>query len=148
MSIEGLIFVYPLSMGCRMEGTRQHAAATIVLVEDEDMVRRLVSRVLEMEGYRVVEATSGEEGLEILEGEEADLLLTDITLPGRVNGIELGRKALAEHRDLKLICMSGSTEDEMDEDLRARAAGATAFLGKPFSPSQLVETVHWLLDAA
>ena len=132
-----------------MEQISRYAMKTIVLVEDEDLVRRLVSRLLEKEGYRVIEAGTAEEGLEILSnGEKADLLLTDITLPGGLNGIELGRRALEERRDLKLICMSGSGEEEMTSDLLKRAVGAAAFLNKPFSPGELVKTVNGLLDTA
>jgi CheY-like chemotaxis protein len=132
-----------------MEQISRYAMKTIVLVEDEDLVRRLVSRLLEKEGYRVIEAGTAEEGLEILSnGEKADLLLTDITLPGGLNGIELGRRALEERRDLKLICMSGSGEEEMTSDLLKRAGRTAAFLGKPFSPGELVKTVNGLLDTA
>jgi DNA-binding response OmpR family regulator len=131
-----------------MEQISLHAAKTIVLVEDEDLVRRLVTRVLEKEGYRVIEAVTGEEGLEILSsGEEADLLLTDVTLPGRMNGLDLGQRALEERSDLKLICMSGSGEDEMVSDLLSRAVGAAAFLNKPFSSGELIATVKSLLDS-
>ena len=132
-----------------MEIIPQYAAKTIVLVEDVDLVRRLVSRLLEKEGYRVIEAVTGEEGLGILgNGEKVDLLLTDVTLPGDLNGVELGRRALEERSDLKLICMSGSGEEEIVSDLLAKAVGAAAFLGKPFSPGELVTTVNGLLEAA
>ena len=130
-----------------MEQVSLHQVKTIVLVEDEDLVRRLVTRLLEKEGYRVIEAVTGEEGLEIVgSGEKVDLLLTDITLPGSMSGLELGWRALEERSDLKLICMSGSGEDEMVSDLLARAVGATAFLNKPFSSGELVKTVNSLLD--
>ena len=65
-----------------------------------------------------------------------------------MNGIELGQRALEERSDLKLICMSGSGEDEMVTDLLARAVGAAAFLNKPFSSGELIETVNSLLDIA
>ena len=74
-----------------MEQTAWNSAKTIVLVDDEDLVRRLVLRLLEREGYRVIEATTGEEGLEILSDcEKVDLLLTDVTLPGGLNGSSSG----------------------------------------------------------
>jgi CheY-like chemotaxis protein len=132
-----------------MEQDSGYAAKTIVLVEDEDLVRRLVSRLLEKEGYHVIEATTGGEGLRILSnGEDVDLLLTDVTLPGGMNGVELGRRALEERSNLKLICMSGFGEEQMVTDLLARAVGAAAFLGKPFSSGEPVKTVNDLLEAA
>lgn len=129
-----------------MEQQTGHPAKTIVLVDDEDLVRRLVSRVLEAAGYRVVEVATAEEGLEILSnGEKVDLLLTDVTLPG-MNGAELGWLALETRPDLKLICMSGSGEEELVSDLLASAVGAAAFLDKPFSNGELVETVNRMLE--
>ncbi|MGD0166024.1 MAG: response regulator [Gaiellaceae bacterium] len=131
-----------------MERTSTNGDKTIVLVEDDDVVRRLVSRVLESAGYRVVGASSGEEGFELLtRTEEAELLLTDVTLPGDLNGLELGRRALEARAELKLVCMSGYGEEDMAAEL-LRMAGGAAFIGKPFSPGELVETVHNLLDAA
>jgi two-component system cell cycle sensor histidine kinase/response regulator CckA len=119
---------------------------TVVLVDDDDLVRRLVSRVLEREGYRVLAATSGEEGLELLENApETDLLLTDVSLPGELDGLELGRRALQERSELKLVCMSGYGREDLASDL-LRVAGTVVFLGKPFSPSELVETVNAQLD--
>ena len=131
-----------------METNPRHAAKTVVLVDDEDLVRRLVTRVLEREGFRVIEVETAEDGLAVLNnGEKVDLLLTDVTLPG-MNGVELGRRALEEQRDLKLICMSGSGEEELVTDLLARAAGTAAFLGKPFSTGELIETVNRMLGTA
>jgi DNA-binding response OmpR family regulator len=127
-----------------MEPVTVQATKTIVLVEDDDIVRRLVSRVLEHQGYRVLEAVSGEEGLEILAREEPDLLLTDLTLPGDLNGLDLGRRALEQRDDLKLICMSGYGEEDIADDLLSIARGA-AFIGKPFSPKELLDTVNDLL---
>ena len=119
---------------------------TVVLVDDDDLVRRLVSRVLERAGYRVLVATNGEEGLELLENApETDLLLTDVTLPGELDGLELGRRALQDRSELKLVCMSGYGREDMASDL-LRIAGTAVFLGKPFSPSKLVETVNAQLD--
>jgi CheY-like chemotaxis protein len=131
-----------------MEQLDRPVAKTIVLVEDEDLVRRLVTRLLEKEGYRVLEAGTGEEGLAILSnGESVDLLLTDVTLPGCMNGVELGRRAIEQRSDLKLICMSGSGEEEIVTDLLARVTAAAAFLSKPFSPGKLIETVNGLFAA-
>jgi len=107
-------------------------------------VRRLVARVLEHNGYRVFGAVSGEEGLEIIDREEPDLLLTDLTLSGELSGLDLGRRALEERNDLKLICMSGYGEEDIADDLLSIARGA-AFIGKPFSPKKLLKAVDDLL---
>ncbi len=129
-----------------MEDFSAPPVKTIVLVDDEDLVRRLVSRLLRKEGFHVIEAGTAEEGLAIVESDETvDLLLTDVTLPG-MNGVELGRRALETRSDLKLICMSGSGEEEMVSDLLARAVGAAAFVNKPFSTAELVKTINSLLE--
>jgi CheY-like chemotaxis protein len=130
-----------------MDTNFRHAAKTVVLVDDQDLVRRLVKRVLEKEGYRVIEVATAEDALAAMRNTgKVDLLLADVTLPG-ISGVELGRRALEERRDLKLICMSGSGEEEMVSDLLARAvAGTAAFLSKPFSTGQLIETVSRVLD--
>ena len=131
-----------------MESISEQPVKTVVLVDDDDLVRRLVSRVLERAGYRVLAATSGEEGLELVENtREADLLLTDVTLPGEVDGLELGRRALRGRSDLKFVCMSGYGKEDMADDL-ARIASNAVFLSKPFSTVDLVETVNRLLDGA
>ena len=129
-----------------MEANPLPVAKTVVLVDDEDLVRRLVSRVLEREGYRVIPFTTAEDGLTVLSnGEKVDLLLTDVTLPG-MNGVELARRALEQRCDLKLICMSGSGEEDLVTDLLAKTTSAAAFLSKPFSIVELVETVNRILD--
>ena len=131
-----------------MESVSEQPVKTVVLVDDDDLVRRLVSRVLERAGYRVLAATSGEEGLELVENtREADLLLTDVTLPGEVDGLELGRRALQDRSDLKLVCMSGYGKEDLADDL-ALIASTAVFLSKPFSTVDLVETVNRLLDGA
>jgi two-component system cell cycle sensor histidine kinase/response regulator CckA len=131
-----------------MEHNSEQPVKTVVLVDDDDLVRRLLSRVLEREGYRVLVATSGEEGLELVENtREADLLLTDVTLPGELDGLELGRRALEGRSDLKLVCMSGYGAEDLAADL-LRIAAAAVFLSKPFSTGELLETVHRLLDYA
>ena len=130
----------------QMEANPLPVTKTVVLVDDEDLVRRLVSRVLEREGYRVIPFTTAEDGLAALSnGEKVDLLLTDVTLPG-MNGVDLARRALEQRRDLKLICMSGSGEEDPVTDLLAREADAAAFISKPFSIVELVETVNRILD--
>ncbi|HEY4976165.1 MAG TPA: response regulator, partial [Gaiellaceae bacterium] len=72
---------------------------------------------------------------------------TDVTLPG-MNGVELGRRVPEERHDLKLICMSGSGEEEIVSDLLARAVGKASFISKPFSPGELIEAVNNMLDVA
>jgi CheY-like chemotaxis protein len=112
---------------------------TVLLVEDQDVVRRLAQRLLAAQGYRVVEAASPAAALEI--DEPWDLLLTDVVMPG-MTGPELA-EALAERRpDAAVLFMSGYTG-------AAAESGAlpAPLLGKPFTPNELASAVRQALDA-
>jgi two-component system cell cycle sensor histidine kinase/response regulator CckA len=117
-------------------------AGTILLVEDEDAVRMFALRALRNKGYRVLEARSGEQALDLLNEEPVDLLVTDVVMPG-MDGITLARLVRVEHPGIKLILMSGYTEDaargKLDDmkDLH--------FLAKPFSLKQLAGMVKNVL---
>jgi PAS domain S-box-containing protein len=124
---------------------RRRSGETILLVEDEDMVRRLVAQVLESQGYRVLEASSGAQALaaaHALEG-PLDLLLTDVVMAG-MSGRELSEKLAGLRPGLKVLYMSGYTEDAV---LRHGVyQNSTAFLGKPFSPLALVQKIREMLE--
>src|SRR5690606_27521387 len=120
-------------------------AGTIMLVEDEDPVRLFSARALRNKGYKVIEARSGEAAMEILAAEEEsiDLLITDVVMPG-IDGPTLIRQVRERRPDIKVLCISGYSEDA----LRQRIAEETyiAFLSKPFSLKQLAGRVKELLE--
>ncbi|MBW8887510.1 MAG: PAS domain-containing protein [Fibrobacteres bacterium] len=120
---------------------------TILLVEDEDMVRRLVGQVLTSQGYHVVQAASGSEALDAAARHQGriDLLLTDVVMGG-MSGRELAEKLMALLPDLKVVYMSGYTDDAI---LRHGVSHkGEAFLGKPFSPGALVRKLRDVLRPA
>jgi two-component system cell cycle sensor histidine kinase/response regulator CckA len=120
---------------------------TILLVEDEDIVRRLIGQVLASHGYRVIEAGSGAEALEAIDRHQGhiDLLLTDVVMAG-MSGRELAEKLTALLPELKVLYMSGYTDDAM---LRHGVYhNSAAFLGKPFSPAGLVRKLGEVLRPA
>jgi PAS domain S-box-containing protein len=128
------------------EAISRHGAETILLVEDEEMVRNLAREILQSCGYRVVEAFNGVEALEICEKNqlEVDLLLTDVVMP-QMNGRELSEK-LAENRpQLKVLFTSGYTDDTVVRN--GVKNDETNFLQKPFSLDALVRKVREVLDA-
>ncbi|NIP83420.1 MAG: response regulator, partial [Gemmatimonadetes bacterium] len=116
----------------------------ILLVEDEDGVRALARRILERQGYRVVEAATGAEALEAADGvdQPVDLLLTDMVMPG-LDGRELAHRMLARQPDCRVLLMSGYAEDLVAR--RHLLDPGMAFLEKPFSPEELAGRVARLL---
>jgi two-component system cell cycle sensor histidine kinase/response regulator CckA len=137
----------PAADGAPGPGEAERGRETILLVEDEDIVRRLIGQVLASHGYRVIEASSGAEALEAIEGHpgQIDLLLTDVVMTG-MSGRELAEKLTAMLPELKVLYMSGYTDDAI---LRHGVFHkSTAFLGKPFSPGMLVRKLGEVLRPA
>jgi nitrogen-specific signal transduction histidine kinase/CheY-like chemotaxis protein len=120
---------------------------TVLVVEDEAPLRRLVARVLGELGYRVVVAGSGPEALEVLEEMESppDLLLTDIVLPGGMRGNELAKVFLDTLPGLAVLYMSGHPQDAIADG--SRLDKGVNFLGKPFTPEALAVEVRKVLDS-
>lgn len=117
---------------------------TILLVEDDDLLRRIDQRLLQERGYRVLPARDGEEALNLLHngGKDADLLLTDVVMPG-ISGGELAREAMSLKPGLKVIFVSGYVDHRELEQLMATKS---EFLQKPVAPEALVRKVREVLD--
>jgi two-component system cell cycle sensor histidine kinase/response regulator CckA len=113
---------------------------TILLVEDEDAVRAFGSRALVQRGYKVLEAASGVEALEILEEHNwhVDLIVSDVVMP-EMDGPTFLREARARGATAKIIFASGYAEDAFSRNLPE--GEEFGFLPKPFSLKQLIETV-------
>jgi two-component system cell cycle sensor histidine kinase/response regulator CckA len=123
-------------------------AETILLVEDEYAVRSITRRVLESQGYRIYEATTVREALEVWRGhaEEIELLITDIVMPQRLTGRELSERLRAQRPALKVIFMSGYSSDVIGKDTGFFRRTKSSFLQKPFSTQVLLQTVRRCLD--
>jgi two-component system, cell cycle sensor histidine kinase and response regulator CckA len=118
---------------------------TILVVEDNEMVRSLVTITLESYGYSVIVAANGAEALAIAEDhpEVIDLLLTDVVMPG-LNGRELADTLLADRPNLKVLFSSGYPADTV---LRHGIEEArTAFLEKPYLPDELARKIRQILE--
>ena len=121
------------------------AGERIVLVEDEEPVRRLVTRILERAGYDVLALGSGAEALDqICPDGRYDLLLTDVVMPG-MSGVELADRLTSQHSELKVLLMSGYTEEVLFPD---QEDGNRALLLKPFGQDELLNKVRELLPTA
>ena len=120
-------------------------AATVMLVEDEDPVRIFGARALRNKGYTVLEARSGEAALELMgqTAEQIDLLITDVVMP-KMDGPGLVREVRETHPDMKVIFISGYTEDSFRQ--RLDSDSNIHFLPKPFSLKQLATKVKEVID--
>jgi len=133
-------------------GERDQTAAlassreTILVVDDQDMVRELASRTLEIEGYTILAARDGDEALQICRGHEGPihLLVTDVEMPG-MSGRDLAKRMASLHTKIKVLYMSGYTA----ETLRGQGAleSGDALLTKPFTARSLARKVRKALDA-
>jgi PAS domain S-box-containing protein len=119
---------------------------TILVVEDEVPLRNLVARVLGGLGYRVFVAGTGPEALRIAKEADfqLDLLLTDVVLPGGVQGNELARDLLSHAPDLPVLYVSGYARDAIVH--AGRLDAGVNFLEKPFTPETLATKVRLVLD--
>jgi CheY-like chemotaxis protein len=119
---------------------------TVLLVEDEDGVRSLISMLLQKSGYTVLEARDPEEALDLCQqNTPIHLLLTDLILP-KMSGRELAERVAAQHQSIRTLFISGYTDDEV---IRAGVLDRrAAFLQKPFSTDVLLQKVREVLGRA
>jgi signal transduction histidine kinase/CheY-like chemotaxis protein len=111
---------------------------TVLLVEDEEAVRRLGERILTERGYSVITAASGEEALLTSCGDRVDLLLTDVVMPG-VSGVELATRLRQSNPSLSVVYMSGYASDMLDE--HGIDEEKEHYLPKPFTEDTLLASV-------
>jgi len=114
--------------------------ATILVVEDEFLVREMIAEELREAGFSVLEAGDGEAAAGILNSAaRIDLLFTDIRLPGALDGWEIARLGRRARSRLPVIYATGYTVD------RTAEVDGAIFLHKPYQPSQIIETIRKLL---
>ena len=117
--------------------------ATVLLVDDEDLVRKVVKVVLEAEGHSVMEAGDGRDALAAVESQPPDAVVLDLLIPG-TDGYEICRKIKAAHAASKVLVLTSVPPDEAEA--RARAAGADDVMAKPFSALELLDRLSRLID--
>jgi CheY-like chemotaxis protein len=129
----------------KVKPVKPQGGATIMLVEDDDVVRNVACRVLKRAGFAVLEAENGVAAMELYEAVDysIDLVLTDVVMP-EMNGSELAERIRKVNPQAKILFMSGYTEDKVMRD-KLLAPGA-AFLEKPFTPDSLTRKAREVLD--
>jgi PAS domain S-box-containing protein len=128
-----------------VEDDPRGAGEVVLLVEDDDVLRELVRRVLIEFGYRPIPAADPQAALELLEGAAASLLLTDVVLPGGMNGADLAAEAQRRQPGLPVLYMSGYSSTELGS-LDDGDPSGSVLLEKPFSGSLLARRVRAVLD--
>jgi PAS domain S-box-containing protein len=124
---------------------RTVGAETILLVEDDDEVRQVASRILRRNGYRVLEAGNGADALRVCEGEHdpVDLIVTDLVMP-EMGGSELAKKIREQQPDARILFTSGYTEDAVVR--QSLLQEGEAFIEKPFTPAKLANKAREMLS--
>jgi CheY-like chemotaxis protein len=151
---QGSVFKIYLPAAIRSEGEVENAppvqmpadgSETILVIEDEDIVRNLASRGLKDHGYAVVEARNGAEALEYVKAHpgSVDLVITDVVMP-EMGGRELARNLATSEPDLPVLFMSGYTGDDVVH--RGLLDPGAPFQQKPFTPNGLATKVRAMLD--
>jgi two-component system cell cycle sensor histidine kinase/response regulator CckA len=119
-------------------------SGTVLLVEDEPMVRSVAERALTRHGYTVITADNGEDALEIIaKNEPIDLLISDVVMPG-MDGPTMVREARQSRPDLKILFMSGYAEEQLRKSIDIENVN---FLAKPFSVIELAEAARRTVGA-
>lgn len=128
----------------------KHGKGTVLIVDDEDDLRRVAQMILKRCGYECVECDNGQDAIKIYQslyrtGTPPDVVLMDLTLRGGMNGTETASEILALDRDARIVCTSGSVTQEVQMVFLER--GFVGVLPKPYEAGELTQTVHRVATA-
>jgi CheY-like chemotaxis protein len=122
------------------DGADVARGSTVLVVEDNPVNRKLARNVLRSRGYRVLEADTGEEGIEIARNERPHLILMDLELPG-LNGIEATRRLKSDPQTREIPVVALSSFAQGTDEARAREAGCAGYIAKPIRLSRFPQQV-------
>jgi two-component system phosphate regulon response regulator PhoB len=114
----------------------------ILIVDDHEEIRKLVEITLRVEDYQILQAKNGEEAIKIVKAEKPDLIIMDVVMPGKIDGVEATRilKKDPETEACTIIMLTSKSDEE--DVKRGMDAGANDYLTKPFSPLELIRKVE------
>ena len=112
----------------------------VLVVDDDAVLRRVVRAVLEADGFRVLEAHDGQQGLELAASERPRVVILDVMMPG-IDGVEVCRRL--DHRATKVLMLTAL--GDVTTEVASLEAGARGYLTKPFSSMELLDRVEELL---
>ncbi len=123
--------------------TAKPPSPVVLIVDDEEPIRRVARRILEGGGYRVVDASNGAEALALIDREtRVDLVIADLAMP-EIGGDEMARRIRADRPDVKVLYVTGHIDKLFKE--RPQLWEGEAYLDKPFTSNGLLEAVSLLL---
>ena len=125
---------------------RYAGAVRILVVEDQDSIRRMIEALVQARGYSVTAVGTGSKALDIALTDPPDLILLDLMLPGRIDGFEVCRRIRSESVTASIPVVIISALDDDESKSRATQAGATAYYTKPFSPLALLKEIERLRE--
>ncbi|MEF2074972.1 response regulator [Consotaella aegiceratis] len=114
---------------------------TILTVDDSRTMRQMLLRALQEAGFNVVQAEDGVHGLEVLQGALPDVIITDVNMP-RMDGLTFIEEVRADRSKRAIPILVLTTESDAEKKARARRAGATGWIVKPFDPVKLVTAIN------
>jgi DNA-binding response OmpR family regulator len=118
----------------------------ILIIDDEPQIRSMLKMMLEREGFNVIVASDGKEGMKIFEKEPVDLVITDLIMPEK-EGIEVIQELRKNNSNLPIIAISGGGKNSPDTYLNiAKLLGANAIFEKPVAKEKLIDAVNKALD--
>jgi two-component system cell cycle response regulator DivK len=120
------------------------SAKTILHVEDNELNRKIIRDLLRRTSYRLIEAPDGEAAMVVAREQHPDLILMDVQLP-KVSGIEATRRVRAEPTTADIPIIAITSFALSGDEQRAKDAGASAYLAKPYSPFTLLDMIRKLL---
>jgi DNA-binding response OmpR family regulator len=121
-------------------------AISILLIDDDDQFRTMLSEALTGEGYQVSEASDGLQGIKLYENQPTDIVITDLVMPEK-EGLEMIVEIEKLYSDVKIIAISGGGRGGSQDYLKmAKAFGAQRVLAKPFSHREILEAIRQMLD--
>lgn len=112
----------------------------VLVVDDDDMIRRLVRAVLEADEFEVAEARDGKAALELVSRADPSVVVLDVMMPG-LDGVEVCRRL--DHDKVKVVILTARDDPKLEAE--AKLAGADAFMTKPFSAMELLDLVGELM---
>ena len=118
----------------------------ILVVEDQDSIRRMIEALVTARGYEVVAVPSGTKAIDVAMTDPPDLVLLDLMLPGQYDGFEVCRRLRSDPATQHVPVVIISALDDAESRAKASDAGATAYYTKPFSPIALLKEIDRLRD--